>query len=102
MKTYPIKNSNGFIFAFEIENTFISLHRIAKLLRSSSNVSNVRVRTFFSFSDIVIRFLYKKHEFVVWEPYGDNSRYWIGPEDDNYKDYTLDQLQTIFQNYNPI
>lgn len=46
-----------------------------------------------------MRFKYLNQEFVVWEPYGDSSRYWIGP--DEPADGTLDicNLERAFRRF---
>lgn len=102
MKTYPISSEKGQCCAFEIENAYIRPRTIATLLAGLSVITDVRLRRPFSASsDIHLRFRYQDHEFVVWEPYGDNSRYWIGPADE--KDISLDttELRTIFDSYAP-
>jgi hypothetical protein len=81
--TFPIIDENGRVFAFEIENVYLSVKTIARLLSSVAGVSDVKGRRPFSSSrDVHAKFRYRGHAFLVWEPYGDNSRYWIGPDDD--------------------
>lgn len=78
MKTYPILRGDGGLQAFEIGRTWTSLRTVARVLRSVRGVSNVRSpnvaekRLLFDFND---------SQCEVWEPFGDNSRYWIGPSD---------------------
>lgn len=38
-------------------------------------------RRWFSADEIHVRFSFAGELFVVWEPYGDNSRLWVGPDD---------------------
>lgn len=75
MKTYPINRPDGFLHAFEISNVFISMGAIRRTLFSVSGVTNVK-RVWFR--DVRLTFDYQGAPFEVWEPYGDNSRYWIG------------------------
>lgn len=83
MKIFPSKfSSDENLVAFEIENIYASRSQILKILSSIPNVDNIQPRNLLTNNDdILIRFEFKDIPFLVWEPYGDNSRYWIGPED---------------------
>lgn len=103
MKTYPIsdKERSQYPFAFEIDNAYVSIRTISSILSAVDGVSSVRRRRSFSSpSDIHIRFQFKGKEHVVWEPYGDNSRYWIGP-DEKVEPTEIGDLKTAFDNYRP-
>lgn len=76
MKTWPISRSDGVPYAFEIPIGWPSL--LCKLLRSIPGVSHVN-RT--RLGDNRITFLFNGEPFVVNEPWGDSSRYWVGPSD---------------------
>lgn len=102
MKVYAIRKNNGLLFAFEIENTFIRINTISDILENIDGVSDVKKRKpFSSCPDVHVKFFYMHKEFMVWEPYGDSSRYWIGLMDDS--DYPIDvsYLVEAFENYNP-
>ena len=45
-------------------------------------------------------FKFNEREFVIWEPHGDSSRYWIGPlrEEDRVD---VSELQAAFERHNP-
>lgn len=89
------------LFAFEIENSYIGLHKVKDLLCTVEGVTDIKCRRIFSaISDVHIKFMYKDRSFIVWEPYGDNSRYWIGPEDDDVM-IELDSVEVVFKNYKP-
>lgn len=101
MKTYPTRNADGQVLQFEIDNVLISPRKIAALLRESGDVSDVQVRRPFSESpDVHVKFKYLGRDFVVWEPYGDSSRYWIGPKDKS-SSAEIKDLQAIFDSYEP-
>jgi hypothetical protein len=85
MKTYPIKREDFTLHAFEIENTYISMSAIKKILKSVSGVTSIKRQLF---SDDRLVFKYNNEDWVVNEPWGDNSRYWIGPK--NVENHTLD------------
>ena len=77
MKTHPHFRSDGSIAYFEISNALPwSLGFMRRVLGSVAGVTDFRRNWFndrrFSFS------LYGRR-CVVWEPWGDSSRYWIGP-----------------------
>jgi len=103
MNTYPLYSPEGHILAFEIENVYIGVKKIATLLRSFDGVSDIRVRKLFSAApDIHIEFIYKERVFIVWEPYADSSRYWIGPKDDANKEIDLGAIESLFRQYRPM
>src|SRR5690606_34040312 len=82
MKTYPIIKKKNVVFAFEIKNFWISKSKIANVLRSIEGVSDVSARKLFERRSHEIEFLYFGRRCVVTEPFGDSSRYWIGPYDE--------------------
>ena len=80
MNTYPIHDEKGCLIAFEIENAYIGTKKLASLLSSFPRVSGVSRRKLFSADDeFRVGFDYYDIPFVVLEPFGDSSRYWVGP-----------------------
>lgn len=101
MKTYPIHSESQSSRAFEIENAYIRPRTIAALLADVEGITEVCLRkAFSSSSEIHVRFRYKDQECMVWEPYGDNSRYWIGPENEETS-IDLGEVETVFKQYEP-
>lgn len=83
MRTYKLCTENGHFFAFEIDNVYIRPKKIGALLNAIASVTDVRVRKPFSASaDVHVQFKYQDNDFIIWEPYGDSSRYWIGPDNE--------------------
>jgi hypothetical protein len=80
MRTYPLQAS-GAIHAFEVSNAWLRSRAIARLVRSKGAEITFQ-RRLFGPGDLHLRFRYKGQEFQVVEPFGDNSRYWVGPVDD--------------------
>ncbi len=77
MRTYPHVRDDGTIAYFEISNGFPwSLGFMRRVLTSVEGVSAFRRERN---SDDRFSFLYFDRRCVVHEPFGDNSRYWIGP-----------------------
>jgi hypothetical protein len=103
MKTYPLKDEqDGYPSAFEIENVYVGPRAIGRLLKTIDGVSDVRVRRMFGkWEDIHVWFKYRGRNCVVWEPYGDNSRYWIGPQDAEREKFDVSGLEGAFKAYRP-
>lgn len=103
MKTFPSKSSpDGRLIAFEIENAYIGPTAAARLLEKADGVSAVqRRRPFSAGDDIHVRFEHHGHSCILWEPYGDNSRYWIGPEDAENFSGDIRGIETVFNQYSP-
>lgn len=83
MRTYPVFNKRGVRAPiFQLEGAYIGPAGIAKVLADVEGVSDViRRKTFGKSSDIHVEFQYLGRSYMAWEPFGDNSRYWIGPAD---------------------
>ena len=96
MKTYPINRDDGTLHAFEIGNTWISIHAIKKILNSIAEVKSIK-RPFNS--DIRIEFIFNDEPWVVWEPWGDSSRYWIGPKNPDNHPFDVTPINDAFANY---
>ena len=93
MRTYPIRDDGGVLFAFEVDAQPFG-RRLVRVLLQIDGVTDVRPRRNWTGSpDVHIRFLYRGREYVVWEPVGDNSRWWIGPDDTDTKHLPLDELE---------
>jgi len=102
MKTHPIFKNQGVVFAFEIENAYIGFRRAGSVLEKVNNVSDITVRRpFSSSSEIHVEFRFKEKAFVVMDPYGDSSRYWIGTRDEAYEPLDVSELRAAFNAYVP-
>ncbi len=104
MKTFPIyfnKNKSK-VIAFEIENLYISNKKIVRLLKSLNGVSLVKLgKGFLSNSDVRAEFSYLGEQYIVYEPFGDNSRYWIGPKETDEKAIDIKAIEDKFETYSP-
>jgi hypothetical protein len=80
MKLYDIKDESGRIFAFEVAN--FGRHRACRFVGKIPGVAVLRRQRHFQFSskDEFCEFELEGQRFVVEEPWGDNSRYWVGPK----------------------
>ncbi len=103
MKTYPVLRAGyDFPFAFEIENAYIAPSAAANVLAGVRGVTDIKQRAALSSSsDVHLEFKYGGHPYMVWEPYGDNSRYWVGPSDANDAVDDISELEAAFKAYRP-
>jgi len=102
MKTYTIKDNNGNPFAFEIDSVYISVRKLTKILSSLEKIRNIKTRRLFERNkENHIEFEYLDDPFVIWEPFGDNSRYWIGPKDTEKKTAKITDIEEILKSYKP-
>ena len=81
MKVYDITDDEGRIFAFEVDNTPLGRQGAWRVVRAIAGARVIRrPRRFWLFDpDEFCEFELDGVRFVVEEPWGDNSRYWIGP-----------------------
>jgi len=94
MKTYPEKNDAGEKHSFQISNNFLSSNGIARFIGRCPGVKITRVRRMFALDDEVhVEFELDSHRYLVWEPFGDNSRLWIGPAEGQYRFESIDHIQ---------
>jgi hypothetical protein len=103
METWPNYNEEGKLTGFDVSALRIGLGEIAEVLQHLPGVSKVRRRRPFSaVPDIHVEFEYQQTAYIVWEPWGDNSRYWIGP-DENVAEHPDDiaELERVFEGYTP-
>ena len=102
MKTHIAKEDNGYLIAFEIEAIYYSRNAIAEILKATRGVSAVQFGgRFGSNNDVRLMFNFLNSSFIVWEPYGDNSRYWIGPKESSQKPIDIRIVELAFINYLP-
>jgi hypothetical protein len=102
MRVYPALERDQQLIAFEIDNVYFTVAGLREILRGVSDVSNVKSRALFSSpAELIISFDYKNHPMIVWEPYGDSSRYWIGPEDSNKESVDISALAGAISRYRP-
>lgn len=107
MKTYSLEGPSGArqCESFQLDVAYIGPRGIAKILVSVEGVDNIRKPERKQQADGVrLEFVYEGKEFVVLEPFGDNSRYWICPKEGQAEDHaTIDipPLREAFNRYRP-
>ena len=80
MKTFLVKSESGVVVSFEIRNSFLGSGSIARFVKRVSGCQLLSKRKMFSASEVHATFTYNGTVFLVWEPFGDNSRLLIGSE----------------------
>lgn len=102
MRTFPIHDASGRIRAFEVENAYIGATRLADVLAPVDGVSAVHVGPGRGDpSDVRVRFTFRGRTCVAFEPWGDNSRYWVGPEDPEAAPFDAGPLDAAVRAYRP-
>ena len=73
---------------------------LVQFLESVPGVTEVRRGgNWFSGDENRAYFLFHGVPFVVWEPWGDNSRYWVGPADTKTRLPDIRPLMQAFRDY---
>lgn len=81
MKTYPEYTKDNRLHSFEIENLLCGRNKAVKIVENISGVKFLRrSRRLFSWfrEEVFCEFELDGVHFQIDEPFGDNSRYWIG------------------------
>jgi hypothetical protein len=99
MKTYPILKGDSLV-AFEIGNNFITVFEIKQLLKRSQAISNIKSKKLFRNTETRLEFSCNQVDYILTEPYGDNSRYWIGPVVNGINSELI-EIGEIFKGYRP-
>jgi hypothetical protein len=82
MTTYPLYDVERRLFAFEVSNLRISRRGVCRVVQSIPGASltrRPRVLSWFR-EDVFCEFDVDGETYIAEEPWGDNSRYWIGPQ----------------------
>ncbi len=105
MRTSVIHGSGTrLVHAFEVENLYIGRTDLFRLLLSNADVQARPLAGDLATSDVVAVFTYRGVPCIVLEPFGDNSRYWIGPDSDAAgpaPHVDLHPLHELFARYQP-
>lgn len=82
MQTYDLHDSENRLLAFEIGNIRIGRRGVCRVVQSIPGAELTRKPKFFSWlrEAEFCEFTVDGALFAAEEPFGDNSRYWIGPK----------------------
>lgn len=103
MKVFELRRDDGGFSAFEIESVYIRPKKIAELLSCVDGVSQVGTQRITDDRDVRVSFRFSDVGYIVCEPFGDSSRYWIGPKNDSDQSQTVDisPIVNVFRRYKP-
>jgi len=82
MRLYDLHDREGRVFAFEVSNFWSTRSAVCRIASTSPGVRIVRRPKWLSWfrEEVFCEFELDGITFVAWEPFGDNTRFWIGPE----------------------
>ena len=83
MRLYDLQDQEGRVFAFEVKNFLLARStacNIASKIPGVQILKRPRFLSWFRDEDEFCEFELDGIRFVVWEPFGDNDVYWIGPK----------------------
>ena len=98
MKIHELKDETGRIFAFEVVN--FGRHRLCRFVSKIPGVSIVKRQKHFQITadSEFCEFELKGKRFVVWESFGDNSQFWIGPKPTTWC-AEIEEIRNAFASY---
>jgi hypothetical protein len=83
VRVYDIRDCDGMLYAFEVPNTFLGRRGALRVIERVPGASVIRFRRLFQGGwdndEVFCEFVVGGFMFCALEPFGDNSRYWIGP-----------------------
>src|SRR5712691_7070400 len=93
MKIHDLSSEEGRVFAFEVGNLFLGRRLFCRLVSGIPGARLLRTPRIFTRGgeDEFCEFEIEGVTFVGWEPWGDNSRYWVGPKPPRW----VPQLTTV-------
>ena len=102
MKSFDLKDGEGRVFAFEVSNTFLTRAEAYRVLLSVAGAVPVRPpkRWQLFADDEFCEVAIDGVRFVAWEPFGDNSRFWIGSEPPAWN-ASVEKVRSAFELYRP-
>lgn len=79
MRVFDQRTEHGLLHSFEVENIWLGRRAAARVVRSIPGVRVIRAEASWWARDDFCEFDLNGARFIIEEPFGDNSRYWIGP-----------------------
>ena len=81
MRVRDLPNTEGKTNAFEVSNLLLTRSRACKVAEAIPGTKIVKRSRLLRDTDEFCIFTLGTDEFTIEEPFGDNSRYWIGTKD---------------------
>ncbi len=85
MKTFPLIDQDGALSGFEIPSVyFLTSASVSRFFARCPGVTVTKQRKLFERgNEVHAELILDGAKFIVWEPFGDNSRFWVGPSDES-------------------
>jgi len=102
MKVYDLHDTQNRLWAFEISNLGVGRRGVCRVVEAIPGAMLKRKPKFLSWfrEDAFCEFLVDGELYVAEEPWGDNSRYWIGPNPPRWLPQT-EKVRAAFSTYKP-
>jgi len=84
MRIYDLTDTEGRVYAFEVSNVFLPRSIACRVAQRIPGAKLIRGPRIFPSEDDFCEFEIEGVTFVLREPWGDNSRYWIGPKSEGW------------------
>lgn len=97
MKIFDGFNDVGELIYFEVSKVLLSRKRAIKIIKSIPETKDIKENLR---EDVFCYFKLGGREFQIWEPFGDNSRFYVGEEESKYS-YQLVALKEKFEKHKP-
>jgi hypothetical protein len=98
MRVRELPSTEGKSHAFEVSNLLLSRSRACRIAEGIPGAKITKRSRLFRDTDEFCSFTIGSDEFAIEEPYGDNSRYWIGTKDGKPSE-SLPLVRAAFQKH---
>ena len=97
MKLYEIRDEQARVVAFEVDSFLFSRRRVARIVETIDGARVNFTPKWFSWPQAVLcKFEIGGRSFRVEEPFGDNSRFWVGGDPPGWHQ-TFSRVVTAFE-----
>jgi len=101
MKTKELKNDSGIVTGFSVGSTRLTRWGVPKIIRTIPGAQLIRKQSPFRLAgpDDFCEFTLDGKRFLVIEPFGDNSEFWVIAEPPEPQCFPLTKVRGAFENY---
>jgi hypothetical protein len=101
VRIHDLNTEDGRLRAFEVTNTFLSRGQACRIVEKIPGAQLVRKSRLFGNTEDFCEFTLAGETFLIEEPFGDNSRYWIGSKRPTQNSSLL-QVRAAFASHNQL
>ena len=101
MKTEELKNDSGIVTGFSVGSTRLTRWGVPKIIGTIPGAQVIRKQRPFRLAgpDDFCEFIVGGKTFLVIEPFGDNSQFWVVAEPPEAQCPSLAKVRGVFENY---